>query len=154
MKKVYFWNPSLNNDYDTRAKPNFKPFSKKSNCGLYLPNCPSQTWGQARPLQLCTLAWPWPWNGQWLILKTLPKARHPMNRLSEGYRRAVDQNGGRKAKIVFLGKKQYFGPKKNVHLLILTRFWQPPEKVVQRKKYPFPNKYQSLSKFWKKLFGK
>ena len=45
----------------------------------------------------------------------------------------------------FLGKKsrkivpkvQNLGPKK-AHFFTLTMFWPRPEKVVQRKKYPFP----------------
>ena len=43
------------------------------------------------------------------------------------------------AKIGVFGQNQDFGPKKNVHFLILTMFWPRPEKVVQRKKLPFPN---------------
>ena len=39
------------------------------------------------------------------------------------------------------------GPKK-AHFFTLTMFWPPPEKVVQRKSCLFPNKYQSLKKFW------
>ena len=67
-------------------------------------------------------------------------SRWEMNRLSEGYRQAVDQNWGRMAKIGLFGQKRDFGPKKSVHFLGFTMFWARPEKVVQRKKLPFPKK--------------
>ena len=51
-------------------------------------------------------------------------------KLSESYKQAVDQNWSRMAKD--------FGSKKKEHLLTLTMVWSWPEKVVQRKKYPFP----------------
>ena len=61
-----------------------------------------------------------------------------MNSHSEGYKRAVDQNWGRMAKIVFLAKKEeILGPKKT-HFLTLTMFRPRLEKVVQRKELPFP----------------
>ena len=47
----------------------------------------------------------------------------------------------------FLAKNRDFGPKKNIHILVLTIFWPRPEKFVQRKSTLFQNKYQSLSKF-------
>ena len=40
--------------------------------------------------------------------------------------------------ITFWPKTKISGPKKSVHLCTLTMFWPPPEKVVQRKKLPFP----------------
>ena len=68
--------------------------------------------------------------------KLLP--RWEMNGLSEGYKRAVDQNWGRMAKIGFFGQKPRFRAQKKIHFLILTMFWPRPEKVVQRKKLPLP----------------
>ena len=48
-----------------------------------------------------------------------------------------------KKKNGFLGLNPSFWAKKNpIHFLVLTMFWPRPEKVVQRKKYPF------LKKFW------
>ena len=69
--------------------------------------------------------------------KSLPRLE--MNGLSEGYKRTVNQNWGRMAKIGFFGQNLDFGPKISVHFLILTMLWPRPEKVVQRKKLPFPN---------------
>ena len=34
------------------------------------------------------------------------------------------------------------------HFLTLTMFWPRPEKVFKKKSWLFPNKYQSLKKFW------
>ena len=66
--------------------------------------------------------------------------RWEMNGHSEGYKQAVDQNWSHMAKIGFLAKNRDFGPKKRLHFLALgfTMFWPRPEKVVQRKKLPFP----------------
>ena len=52
-----------------------------------------------------------------------------MNGLSEGYKRAVDQNWGR---MDFWTKNRDFGPKKG-DTRGLAMFWPRPEKVVQRK---------------------
>ena len=60
-----------------------------------------------------------------------------MNGLSEGYKRAVDQNWGRIAKIVFLAKKEILGPKKRIHFLKFTMFWPRPEKSCSKKKVAF-----------------
>ena len=61
-----------------------------------------------------------------------------MNRLSESYQRAVDQNWGHMANIGFFGQKtEILDPKKN-HFFNLTMFWPRPEKGVQRKKLPLP----------------
>ena len=38
----------------------------------------------------------------------------------------------------FLAQNRDFRPKKKAHFLTLTMFWPRPEKVVQRKKFPFP----------------
>ena len=65
------------------------------------------------------------------VEKSFP--RWEMNGHSEGYKWAVDHNWGRVAKIGFLGQIP-----KNIHFLTLTMFWPRPEKVVQRKKLPFP----------------
>ena len=70
-----------------------------------------------------------------------------MNRISEGYKQAVD-------KIWSFGNKRIFGPKteisgpKNMHFWGLTMFWPQPGKVVQTKSTLFQNKYQSLSNFF------
>ena len=62
-----------------------------------------------------------------------------MNGLSEGYERAVDQNWGHMAKIGFFWQKtEVSGSKKPIYFCTLTMFWPRPEKVVQRKKLPFP----------------
>ena len=45
---------------------------------------------------------------------------------------------------IFGPKTEILGPKKRLHFLVETMFWPQPEKVVQRKKLPFQNKYQSL----------
>ena len=39
---------------------------------------------------------------------------------------------------IFGPKTEISGPKKSVHFLRHTMFWPRPEKVVQRKKLPFP----------------
>ena len=39
---------------------------------------------------------------------------------------------------IFGPKTKISGPKKNINFLTLTMFWPGPEKVVQRKKLPFP----------------
>ena len=65
-----------------------------------------------------------------------------MNGLSEGYKRAIDQNGSYGKNQIFWPKTEILGPKKN-HFLILTMFWPRPGKS-----WFFPNKYQSLKKFW------
>ena len=71
------------------------------------------------------------------VEKWLP--RQEMNGLSEGYKRAIDQNMGCMAKIFgfFFAKRRDFGPQKNTHFFTLTMFWPRPEKIV-KKKYPFP----------------
>ena len=62
-----------------------------------------------------------------------------MNLLSEGYQRAVDQNWGHMANIGFLGQKPRFqAQKKAFTSLMETMFGPRPEKIVQRKKLPFP----------------
>ena len=45
---------------------------------------------------------------------------------------------------IFGRKTEILGPKKGTHFLKLTMFWPQPEKVVQRKKLPFP-KYISVA---------
>ena len=71
------------------------------------------------------------------VEKSIP--RWDINRHSEGYKWAIDQNWGRMAKIGFLDQKtKILGPKKGVHFSGFTMFWPRPEKVVQRKKLPLP----------------
>ena len=60
--------------------------------------------------------------------------RCQIDRLREGYKRAIDEIRGPIAKNGFSG--QNFGPKKN-HFLTLTMFRPRPGNVVQRKKYRF-----------------
>ena len=47
----------------------------------------------------------------------------------------------------FLGRKPSFRVNKKTHFFTLTIFWPWPGKVVERKKYLCPKKYQSFSKF-------
>ena len=56
---------------------------------------------------------------------------------------------GHQQKLGSYGKNRIFGPKtkilgqkKGSHFLPLTMFWPRPEKVVQRKKLPFPKLQQ------------
>ena len=76
-----------------------------------------------------------------------------MNHLSEGYKQAVDQNWGRRAKIGLFGQIPRFWAQKRILFLVLTMAWPRPEKVVQRKSALFQNKYQSLKKFWVFFFS-
>ena len=73
------------------------------------------------------------------VKKSLP--RWVMNGLCEGYKRAVDQNWGRMAKIGFFGPKPRFWAQKTP---LLDSNGPQPEKVVQRKTLPFP-KWISVS---------
>ena len=70
------------------------------------------------------------------VEKLLP--RWEMNSLSEDYKRAIDQNWGRMAKIRFFGKKNEISGPKKTHFFTLTMFWPRLEKVVQRKKLLLP----------------
>ena len=66
----------------------------------------------------------------------LPPRWEMNNGLSEGYKRGIDQNLGRMAKIGFFVLKRTFWAQKKAHFLILTMFWPQSERVVQRKKLP------------------
>ena len=81
-----------------------------------------------------------------------------MNRLSEGYKRAVDQNWGRRAKIGFFGQKPRFRVQKKLTSLPQPCSGHDRKKLFKEKNYLYPNKYQSLKKLMhfqpkKTLFG-
>ena len=69
-----------------------------------------------------------------------------MKGLSEGYKWAVDQNWGGMAKIGFFGPKtEILGPKKTTSF---PCYGHDQKKLFKEKSWLFPNKYQSLKKFW------
>ena len=63
------------------------------------------------------------------VKKSIPRCE--IDRLSEGYKRAVDKN-------LWSYKKTDFRAQKKEHFLVQTMFSLRPGKVVQTKKYPFP----------------
>ena len=67
------------------------------------------------------------------VKKLLPKWK-----MNEGYKRTVDQNWGRMAKIRFFGRKPSFRAQKKRSLLNSNHAVVTTGKVDQRKKLPFP----------------
>ena len=63
--------------------------------------------------------------------------RCQIDRLSKGYKRAIDEIRGPMEKNGFSGRKPKILSKKSVHFLRLTMFRPRPGNVVQRKKVPF-----------------
>ena len=76
--------------------------------------------------------------------KTVPNVGN--ERTLRGLQTSRWPNLGWYGKNQFLAKNRDFRPKKK-HFLTLTMFWPRPERVVQRKNYPFPKNISLLKNF-------